>query len=85
MNDLEFDVLDELYFLIPYSRLMNALKLDEEQIKTALIGLFRKGYIRCYQSPTHELFEGEVQLESDFRNYYYLASKEGLMIRHGAR
>ena len=85
MEEREFDVLEELYFLIHYDQLKRALRMNEDELREALTGLFSKGFIRCYQSPVHELFDREVQLERDFRSYYYLASKEGLMIRHGAK
>lgn len=85
MEEREFDVLEELYFLIHYDQLKRALRMPEDELRNALIGLFNKGFIRCYQSPVHELFDREVQLERDFRSYYYLASKEGLMTRHGAK
>ena len=78
MSDLEFDVLDELYFLIHYKDLLSVTGLDDEDLKPILIKLLKKGWLRCYSEPDLELNHEAIDLEIGFRNYYYLASKEGL-------
>lgn len=78
MSDLEYEVLDELYFLIHFKELMEAMGLEDSDLKPVLIKLLRKGWLRCYSEPDVELNDNEVDLEVSFRNYYYLASKEGL-------
>ena len=78
MSDLEFDVLDELYFVIHYDDLSSAIELDDFDLKPILVKLHNKGWLRCYIEPDTELQVEDVDLEVSFRNYYYLASKEGL-------
>ncbi|MFY0625739.1 MAG: hypothetical protein JXR07_05575 [Reichenbachiella sp.] len=78
MSDLEYDILDELYFLIHFKELLIHFGLSEEEIKPTLKKLHRKGWIRCYEEPDLELDPKDVDLEINFRKYYYLASKEGL-------
>ncbi len=79
MSDLEFDVLDELYFVTSYHDVASGTGLEDFEIKPVLMKLFRKGWIRCYEEPDTEVNDKEVDLEVKFRSYYYLASKEGLM------
>lgn len=78
MSDLEFDILDELYFLIHYSELKESLNLSDEDLKPILAKMVRKNWLRCYTEPDVELDASSIDIEINFRNYYYLASKEGL-------
>ena len=78
MSDLEYDILDELYFVIHFKELISHFGLTDDEIKPILVKLFKKRWIRCYIEPDEELDPNEVDLEIKFRDYYYLASKEGL-------
>ena len=78
MSDLEFDVLDELYFVVHFTELVKATELDESELKPLLIKLYNKGWLRCYSEPDEELDNSSVDLEVNYHKYYYLASKEGL-------
>ena len=79
MTDKEFDILDELYFLQSYKVLRNLMKMPDEELRDELMGLFKKGWIRCYTSPEEEIDFDLKHFKTDFQNYYYLASKEGLL------
>ena len=78
MSELEYDILDELYFMIHFDELLERIGLDDDEIRPILAKLLRKGWIRVYQEPQEELDAELVDLEIHFRNYYYLASKDGL-------
>jgi hypothetical protein len=78
MSDLEYDILDELYFLVHYKELKDVLGMDDEDMKPTLTKLVNKTWLRCYESPERELPVEEVDMEINFRNYFYLASKEGM-------
>lgn len=78
MSDLEFDILDELYFLIHFDDLKKSLGLSDEEMKPILAKMVKKNWLRCYSEPDVELDAAAIDIEIDFRNYYYLASKEGL-------
>lgn len=78
MSDLEFDILDELYFIIHYNELKKALGLSDEDLKPILAKMARKNWLRCYAEPDVELEQSDIDIEINFRNYFYLASKEGL-------
>ena len=79
MTDLEFNVLDELYFLQSYGYLSKTLELTDEELKKALSSLLKKGWVRCYSSPSDELGSDSLEIESEYWNYHYLATKAGLL------
>ncbi|MBS0000979.1 MAG: hypothetical protein KFF73_18490 [Cyclobacteriaceae bacterium] len=78
MSDLEFDVLDELYFVQPYEQLRSTLSWDDDMLRDTLEKLLDKGWIRCYINPSEEIFKVDIDFEISYRNYFYLASKAGL-------
>ena len=79
MSDLEFDLLDELYFVTPYSELLKQTRLTESELLEGLQILFLKGWVKCFTSVSEELDGDQVDLPNRFKDYYYLASKEGLL------
>jgi len=78
MTDLEYDILDELYFVISFSELQQKMSLEENLLKEALQMLLGQGYIKCFSNVSDELPPEHVDFENNYRNYHYLASKEGL-------
>ena len=79
MTEIEFDVLDELYFLQSYEYLIRTLKLHDNTLKETLFELLKKGWVKCYSSPTEELDFESSEFEKEYWNYHYLASKAGLL------
>ncbi|MFY0689429.1 MAG: hypothetical protein JXQ90_19815 [Cyclobacteriaceae bacterium] len=84
MTDKEFDVLDELYFVTPYKELALGCKLDDNELREVLMSLFLKKFLRVYEEPDVELEQDQVDFEQQFKQYYYLASKEGLLAHNTA-
>jgi hypothetical protein len=78
MTELEYDILDELYFITSFNELVDRVDLDQESLKRILKSMFIKGWIRCYSSPFEEIFPGDVDLENEYVKYLYTASKAGL-------
>ena len=79
MSDLEFDVLDELYFVHSFEELMELTDLEEGELKPVLQKLLNKGWIKCLENVNDEVTEEEMDFELQYRRYYYLATKSGLM------
>ena len=79
MSDIEFDILDELYFVTSFGQLALALDMDEKMLKNSLEGLLKKGWIECLISPEDETPVRPAHFEREYRNYYYLATKAGLL------
>lgn len=79
MTSIEFDVLDELYFLQSYMYLINTLKIDDKILHKTLLMLIKKGWVICYSSPTVEVKFEKRKFEKGYKNYHYLATKAGLL------
>ena len=79
MTTIEFDVLDELYFIQSYEYLLRTLKLNDNTLKDVLYELLKKNWLKCYSSPTEELNFETSDFERDYWNYHYLATKAGLL------
>lgn len=78
MSDLEYDTLDELYFVQSYKELNKKLNWEDEILRDTLKSLHEKGWIKCFLTPTEEIFNDDIDIETQYHKYFYLASKAGL-------
>jgi len=78
MTDQEFDVLDELYFVYSFEHVKNELEWETESLKIVLKILVEKGWVKCFKNVHEELPKEEVEFDSNYDLYFYLASKAGL-------
>ena len=83
MTNLEYDILDELYFVISYEELQQQIGLNEQELKAGIYQLFRKGWVRVFASPDDTLDYEELTDEL-LANSYLLASKAGLKEHNSA-
>lgn len=83
MTDLEFDVLDELYFVTSFQQLQEALEMEMNTLKSVLQTLLNKEWIKCYLDHSEELLANEVDFENNYKTYSYLATKAGLLAHNG--
>lgn len=83
MSENEFDILDELYFVTSYPDLKSALSLNDEEICVALQSLIRQGYVKILypDQDTEHTFE-ETSFGRHYREYYFLATKAGLIVHN---
>ncbi len=79
MSDLEFDVLDELYFVQQFEALVNLTSLEDNVLKGVLKKLLSKEWIKCLKSVTQDIPSEEVDFDKDYRSIYFLATKSGLL------
>lgn len=79
MTDAEFDVIDELYFVTAFADLATQVVLSEQELKETLQNLLAKGWIKCYSSASEELFASETDFKNHYKQYYFLATKAGLL------
>ncbi|MDH5609931.1 MAG: hypothetical protein OEY56_10655 [Cyclobacteriaceae bacterium] len=82
MTDQEYDILDELYFVTSFSQLKRKIQLPDDQIKNILEAMYKRDWIRVLSGPDHEVPGSELDLEQYFHNYYYLATKKGLIAHY---
>ncbi|WP_026956628.1 hypothetical protein [Algoriphagus vanfongensis] len=78
MSEDEFDLLDELYFVQPYTYLQDTLEWESARILTTLASLYAKGFIKCLQGPDEERFD-QVDILKEGESLLFLATKEGLL------
>ncbi len=83
MIDIEFEILDELYFVQPFDYLQKNTPYTEQEILDTLKIFLQKDWIRIYDETQKEIiFTKNIVFEDNFeKNYkffYYLATKAGL-------
>ena len=83
MTDEEFDVLDALYFVTPFDKVVADSGLEAGIVKSTLEGLVDKGWVRCYRAPDEEVAASQIQFSAHYAQYHYLATKAGLLAHNG--
>jgi DNA-binding IclR family transcriptional regulator len=85
VTDTAFEILDELYFVTSYSELATRSGLPEETLCKELDVLITKGLVKCfYPDPDTEITFEAAGFAEACRNYFYLATKAGLLA-HNSR
>ena len=79
MTDNEFDIIDELYFIQSYKNLVKTMNVSKDKIRSTLENLLKKGWVKCFISPTDEIEFDIEKFEKEYWNYHYLATKAGLL------
>lgn len=79
MTDREFDVLDELYFVTPFQDLLQTTASGRTELVTVLRSLHEKGWIKVMKTIDEELTTNQVDLEKNAADYFFLATKSGLL------
>jgi len=85
MNDLEYDIINELYFVTSFRDLAGTLDMSDADLSANLEDLVQKKYLKCfYPDPDTEIEYKVDEFFQNCRNYYFLATKEGLLA-HNSR
>ncbi|ANQ49209.1 hypothetical protein KMW28_07025 [Flammeovirga yaeyamensis] len=79
MTEKEYELIDELYFVTAFDDLQNELNWTAEDLVNVLRSCIESDWIRCYSAPDIELELSEVNIDDNFKDYLYLASKKGLL------
>jgi hypothetical protein len=69
MNELEYEVMDHLYFVTSFKELKELSNLDEKELLLVLSGLIGNEWIKCFSGPDNEI---EVT-DTNFKTNYYLS------------
>jgi len=75
MTEAEFDILDELYFVISFRELQKSVAYDEAVLIKTLKKLFEKKWLRILSAPDSDDVK---KFPENPETYYFLASKKGL-------
>ncbi|MDQ3392658.1 MAG: hypothetical protein M3512_00875 [Bacteroidota bacterium] len=78
MTDIEFEILDELYFVVSFKVLVDNISIEEEKLVPHLRNLINKGWVRCFLNIAGDEPTDISGFDKQYMKYYYLASKEGL-------
>jgi hypothetical protein len=79
MSDLEFEVIDNLYFVQRFEALIKEVEIDEKIMQKTLLDLFQKEWVKVMDMQTdEEILEADVWTKN-YSNYFYLATKKGLL------
>lgn len=85
MTDQEFDILDELYFVISFQDLMKNLSWPVEDVLPVLKELVVKEMVKCIDPQSEEEVELSLSdLDRKYNKILFLATKKGL-IEHNSR
>ncbi len=83
MTENEFDILDELYFVTSYPDLRRTLSLSDDELCAGLQALLAKGYIKIlYPDQDTEHDYNAADFLKNCQQYYYLATKAGLVVHN---
>ena len=83
MNEIQFQILDSLYFVEPFDNILAEVKGTEPIVASELKSLIRLGWVQVMDFDTQlGDFKKTMFYDSDnMRAFSYLATKEG-MLRH---
>jgi len=78
MTDIEFAILDELYFINTFEELQSSVGVDETALREALTGLVKKHWVKVLFKDTEEELSTLEDFDSSYKQYNYLVTKAGL-------
>lgn len=84
MTDQEFDLLDELYFTVPFDRLKQELQWTEQDILSGLMELLDKGWVKAFDVQKDAETDDVDYIRQHYTGLSFLATKKGLMA-HNSR
>lgn len=79
MSDLEFDVLDQLYFVIGLEELSKEMEMDEVELWNVLRGMIKKEWVKVMKNQSDEEVDWTQISEEALHPYVFLATKKGLL------
>lgn len=84
MTEDEFDVLDELYFVLSFTELVDASGFEKQKLVPVLDSLYKKGWLKVYRDMDQEEAPDKTDIFKKHDSYLYLASKKGLLAHNSA-
>ena len=78
MTDLEFDILDELYFVTSFAELLPKFDISQENLKLNLLQMIEKGWVNYYVELDGAANQMLPSIDQQICMLFFLASKQGL-------
>ena len=79
MSEVEYDIMDQLYFVTSFGDVKDLSGLDAPLIAGVLWKFISNGWVKCFDGPEKEVELTEDDFKTNFAKYHYLASKQGLL------
>lgn len=79
MTDDQFDVLDELYFVQSFDQLLHLTGKPANELIPVLVEIYQNDWIKVMGTVDEELTPDQVDLENSAEEYFFLATKKGLL------
>lgn len=83
MNDVQFQILDALYFVEPYENILAEVEATEPVLSAELRELVAKGWVQAmeWSDQAGDYVRSRFHDSDDLARFHYLATREGLL-RH---
>jgi len=80
-SELEFEIMDELYFLSSFRQLMTNTGADSNELKVAILHLLQQNYIQQYvfNESLQDFDKLEFYDKSKLESASYVATRKGLL------
>lgn len=81
MEEIEFDIIEECYFVIGYEDLKQEVMQEDQVLQKGLVALLQKGHLQqmYFDRDAGDYIKKEEVDLAHLADYSYLASKEGLL------
>lgn len=85
LNDLQFKILDSLYFVEPFDNILEEAGAPEAYVADELKTLIDKGLVQPmeYDEKASDYVKSIFYDSDNMRAYHYLATTKGLMVHNG--
>lgn len=83
MDNQEFDLLDELYFVKNIEELVETSDMERPVVKNVLMRLIKKHWVKILDSRDNEIPFNPSEFEEQLNNYHFIATKAGLLAHNG--
>ncbi len=79
MEELMYQILEELYFIKTINQLEKKLEIDSSVLSLTLWKMIEKGLVKIMMKYDDEIELNKEEFELNSKNYHYIASKKGLI------
>ena len=85
LNELQFEILDAIYFVEPYENIINEIEQPEPVIRDELRTMIDKGWVNVmiFNEKKGDYEKSRIYDTDNMNQYAYLASKDGLLKHNG--
>lgn len=85
LTTVQFDIIDSIYFVEPYANILEEVDKPEPEVRDELKTLLDRGYVNVFtfDKDSGDYLKAPIYDLDNLQDYYFLASKDGLMKHNG--